>query len=372
MSNLPGAPVRMNDFGAEPEELIRQEIAACERVIRSGWYILGSEVENFERLWADKCQSRFAVGTGNGMDAIEIGLRTLGLAEGDEVITTAMTAFATALGILRAGATPVLADIREEDALLDIDSVRRCISPRTKAVLLVHLYGQLPDMSAWKQFRAENGLLLLEDCAQAHLATDGGKGAGTFGSWGAFSFYPTKNLGALGDGGALVTDSEEIAEKAKRFRNYGQGERYYHPEFGLNSRLDELQAAILTTRLNWLKDFTWRRREIAKLYHSSIRNPKIELLARPRREENHVHHLFVVRCKERDRLLQHLKNQSITSLIHYPVPIHQHDPTRHLRADPEGLLRSENHAATCLSIPCHPQMDEAAAHRVIDALNSFK
>jgi dTDP-4-amino-4,6-dideoxygalactose transaminase len=362
----------MNDFGAEPEELIRQEIAACERVIRSGWYILGSEVENFERLWAQKCQSRFAVGTGNGMDAIEIGLRTLGLGEGDEVITTAMTAFATVLGILRADASPVLADINEGDALLDIDSVRRCVSPRTKAVLLVHLYGQVPDMSVWKHFCAETGILLLEDCAQAHLATDGGKGAGTFGPWGAFSFYPTKNLGAIGDGGALVTDSEEIAEKAKRMRNYGQRERYHHPDFGLNSRLDELQAAILATRLHWLEQFSKRRREIAKSYHSSIRNPKIELLAPPRSEESHVHHLFVVRCKERDRLLQHLKDQSITSLIHYPVPIHQQDPTRHLRIDPEGLLRSENHATTCLSIPCHPQMDEAAVHGVVEALNSFR
>jgi dTDP-4-amino-4,6-dideoxygalactose transaminase len=275
------------------------------------------------------------------------------------------------LAILRAGATPVLADIGEADALLDLESAHRCLTPRTKAVLLVHLYGRVPEMSEWKSFCDEQGLLLLEDCAQAHLAGSNGKFAGTFGACGAFSFYPTKNLGALGDGGALVSDSHDVAEKAKRLRNYGQSTRYHHTDLGLNSRLDELQAAILSARFGWLERFTKRRREIAALYHSRIRNSQIKLLAPPRAEENHVYHLFVVKCRERDRLIEHLENQQIASLVHYPLPIHHQESTRCLGADPTGLRRSENHAATCLSIPCHPQMGDRAVDRVVDALNSF-
>lgn len=371
MSSGPADIVRMNDFGKEPEELVREEIGACERVIRSGWYVLGSEVENFERQWAGKCGAHYCVGVGNGMDAIEIGLRSLGIGQGDEVITTAVTAFATVLAILRAGATPVLADICDDDALLDVESARRCLTPRSRGLLLVHLYGRVPEMKGWQSFCTEHGLLLLEDCAQAHLAASEGKFAGTFGAWGAFSFYPTKNLGALGDGGALVTDSADFADRAKRLRNYGQRDRYVHSDLGLNSRLDELQAALLNTRLGWLERFSKRRREISVRYHSFIRNPLIEPLASPRREENHVHHLFVVKCKERDRLINHLKKQQVASLIHYPLPIHHQEPTRSLCTDPEGLPCAENHARTCLSIPCHPQMNESAVDQVVNALNSF-
>jgi len=364
-------PVLMNDFAAEPQELQRQELTACERVVRSGWYILGKEVENFEHAWAEKCVSRHAIGLGNGMDAIEIGLRALGIGAGDEVITTAMTAFATVLAILRAGATPVLADISREDALLDAASVGRCLSEDTKAVLLVHLYGRTPNMGAWESLCTERKLFLLEDCAQAHLASWKGRKAGTFGSWGAFSFYPTKNLGALGDGGALTTGSDDVATMARRLRNYGQSDRYQHPELGLNSRLDELQAAILRVRLEWLNQFMEHRRMIAERYYARIRNPQITVLSRPPATENHVYHLFVVRCSKRDELREHLKNLRIETLIHYPIPIHQQPPTRGLRTDPTGLRNAEAHATQCLSIPCHPQMDETAIDHVIEALNSF-
>ncbi len=364
-------PVLMNDFGAEPRELQRQELAACERVIRSGWYVLGKEVENFERSWAGKCLCRHAIGLGNGMDAIEIGLRALGIGAGDEVITTAMTAFATVLAILRAGATPVLADIRREDALLDAASAGRCLSENTKAVLLVHLYGRTPNMEAWESFCTERKLLLLEDCAQAHLASWKGRKAGTFGSWGAFSFYPTKNLGALGDGGALTTRSDDVATMARRLRNYGQSNRYQHAELGLNSRLDELQAAILRVRLEWLNQFMEHRRMIAERYYARIRNPQIAILSRAPATENHVYHLFVVRCSKRDELREHLKSLRVETLIHYPLPIHHQPPTRGLRTDPTGLRNAEAHATQCLSIPCHPQMDETAMDHVIEALNSF-
>ena len=198
--------ILMNDFKAEPEELVQKELAAVERVLRSGWFILGKEVKDFESSWAARCGAKHAVGVGNGMDAIEIGLRTLGIGRGDEVITTPMTAFATVLAIIRAGATPVLADIDPETALLDPDSVERCLSPRTRAVLLVHLYGQVRAMERWTGLCGRSNIIyLLEDCAQSHAAAWQGKVAGTFGAWGAYSYYPTKNLGAIGDGGAIVS-----------------------------------------------------------------------------------------------------------------------------------------------------------------------
>ncbi|MDE3208905.1 MAG: DegT/DnrJ/EryC1/StrS family aminotransferase, partial [Pseudomonadota bacterium] len=238
--------IPMNDFKSEPEALKSLEQDALKRVMASGWYILGPEVQAFEHSWAQYCGVHEAVGVGNGMDAIEIGLRACGIGNGDEVITTAMTAFATVMAILRAGASPVLADIDPATGLLGPDSVKRCLSNRTKAVLLVHLYGHISRMEDWVDFCEANKIVLLEDCAQAHLATWQGRPAGSFGRFGAYSFYPTKNLGAKGDGGALVTNCPSVAEKARSLRNYGQTIRYHHPMEGLNSRLDELQAALLS------------------------------------------------------------------------------------------------------------------------------
>ena len=364
--------ILMNDFQSEPEELRQREMQAVERVLRSGWYVLGDEVKAFEREWARRCGLRDAVGLGNGMDAIEIGLRALGIGPGDEVITTPMTAFATVLAIFRSGAIPVLADIEPDTALLSIESVYRCISSKTKAVLLVHLYGQVKEMNRWEIFCKENNLMLLEDCAQAQLAEWGGRVAGSFGKFGAYSFYPTKNLGAIGDGGALVTDDLEIAECARIIRNYGQTIRYHHPKIGLNSRLDEIQAAILMERLTLLAQFTERRRAIAEKYHKEIINHRITLLAKPSERSNHVYHLFVLLCDERDRLSKHLTDAGISNLSHYPLPIHHQAPCHDVRVDPLGLVCAERHADSCLSIPCHPQMHDSHIERVIHALASFQ
>jgi len=364
--------VQMNDFRSEPEELVQKELAAVEQIIRSGCYVLGNEVKDFESKWSARCGTRFAVGVGNGMDAIEIGLRALGIGKGDEVITTPMTAFATVLAIIRAGAEPVLADIDPETALQDPDSVERCLSPRTRAVLLVHLYGQVRNMEMWTAFCKRAGIYLLEDCAQSHTASWGGKIAGTFGVWGSYSFYPTKNLGAIGDSGAIVTDSEDIAEKAGVLRNYGQSERYHHPELGLNSRLDEVQAAILTARLEWLDVYTNRRKEIAEAYFSRIRNPLVRTMARPLEDGSHVYHLFVVLCEKRDRLISHLQEREVSSLIHYPIPVHHQKPCIGVKIDPRGLKHAERHAAKCLSVPCHPQMSDDDIHAVTEAINAFR
>jgi dTDP-4-amino-4,6-dideoxygalactose transaminase len=362
----------MNDFGAEPEELIQNQLVVVERVIRSGWYILGQEVKNFEIAWAQKCGLPFAVGVANGMEALEIGLLSLKIAPGDEIITTSMTAFATVLAIIRVGATPVLADINPTTGLLDPESVKRCISSRTKAILLVHLYGQIRQMDRWLSLCQQYNLSLLEDCAQSHLATWQGKAGGSFGEWGAYSFYPTKNLGAIGDAGALITNSQSITEQAKILRNYGQSKRYHHPELGLNSRLDELQAALLSLRLQWLDEFTSRRKAIAKAYFQGINNPQIKLLAKPEFAENHVYHLFVILTENRDLLIQYLQQKNIATLIHYPIPVHRQKPCYDLRYDPQGLPYAEFHAEHCLSIPCHPQMTNQEVNQVIEALNDYK
>ncbi|KQW38250.1 pyridoxal-5'-phosphate-dependent protein [Rhizobacter sp. Root404] len=364
--------ILMNDFKAEPAALREAMAAAAARVFASGWYVLGQEVQAFERSWAERCGTRHCMGVANGMDAIELALRGLDIGPGDEVITTPMTAFATVLAIVRAGAVPVLADIDPDTALLDPDSVRRCLSSRTKAVLLVHLYGQVRDLRDWVELCRAAGVQLIEDCAQAHLARWDGQVAGSFGAAGAYSFYPTKNLGAIGDGGAVVTQSEELAQRVARLRNYGQSERYVHPELGMNSRLDEIQAALLSERLKWLEPFTERRRAIAARYDAGIDNPRVRSLAPARQPQAHVHHLYVVCCEARAELARHLGEHGIQTHIHYPVPAHRQVPFVSLRRDPRGLPHTEAHAAACLSLPCHPQLTDDQLEAVIAAINAFR
>lgn len=362
----------MNDFKAEPIELQDAMVRATARVIESGWYVLGEEVAGFEKQWSQACGVKNGIGVGNGMDAIEIALRSLKIGQGDEVITTPMTAFATVLAIYRAGAIPVLGDIDSETGLLTQESTERCISKRTKAVLLVHLYGQIRNMITWCDFCESRDIMLIEDCAQAHLASMNDKFAGSFGRAGAYSFYPTKNLGAPGDAGMLVTNDNKLAEQVGRLRNYGQSVRYHHPELGLNSRLDEIQAAILSERLKWLPEFTHRRQEIALAYRSGIKNPAVQLMAEPEDVDSHVYHLFVITCRQREELQKHLIENGIQTLIHYPVPVHKQKPCLSIQRDPKGLLSSESHAATCLSLPCHPQMSDQDVWTVIDSVNTFE
>jgi dTDP-4-amino-4,6-dideoxygalactose transaminase len=364
--------ILINDFKAEPAQLREEMLVATRRVLESGWYILGKECEAFEKAWAARCGVAHGVGVANGMDAIEIALRCLDIGPGDEVITTPMTAFATVLAVLRVGASPVLADIDPTTGILSPASVKRCLSPRTRALLLVHLYGQVRGMSEWQQLCKDAGIVLVEDCAQAHLATLGGVAAGGFGRVAAYSFYPTKNLGAAGDGGMLVTNDSAIAERSRVLRNYGQSVRYHHPVSGLNSRLDEIHAAMLGVRLAWLDEFTARRRAIAGEYLSAIRNELVRLLAPPVEASAHVWHLFVVTSSRREALAAHLTQKGVQSLMHYPVPAHQQPPCVDLRRDPNGLGASERHAETCLSLPCHPQMSDADVAAVIDAVNAFK
>ena len=365
------ALIPITGFADEPAELKAAMRAACDRVLNSPTWILGPEVAHFEEEFSSALNITRAVGVGNGMDALEIVLRGRGIGPGDEVITTPMTAAATILAIIRAGATPVLADIDPETALLSIDSVQRCITPRTRAVILVHLYGQMRDLDQWTELCDTNGIDLIEDCAQGHGASWRGLSGGAYGVAGAYSFYPTKNLGAVGDGGAVVTNDPAIAETAIVLRNYGQRARYEHVDVGLNTRLDEMQAAILSARLGFLSSFTQRRREVAASYRQGIGNPLITLLDEPQEHSAHVYHLFVITTPQRHRLQEHLAAHGVPTLIHYPIPAHEQEAFAGIRFDPEGLGASENHARTCLSLPCHPQLTDEQVSRIIDAVETF-
>ena len=363
--------ILFNDFQREPEALIQAQLRAAESVFRSGWWILGQHVKAFEMAWAHYCGTSMAVGMANGLDSIEIGLRALGIGSGDEVITTALTAYATILGIQRSGATPVFADIDRDTACLDPDSVERCISPATRAILVVHLYGRAANLTELQRICCQQNLLLLEDCAQAHGALHAGRSVGSFGSFGAWSFYPTKNLGTIGDAGALTSSDEGLVTMSRSLRNYGQSDRYHHETQGLNSRLDELQAALLLERLPYLSGWIEHRRTIAQRYWEEITNPLLQLLAPPSDPREHVHHLFVILTPQRERFQAYLKCQRISSLIHYPVPCNQQKAISRHRLDPLGLVSTYHHSANCVSLPIHPFLDEEEVNRLINVCNNY-
>jgi dTDP-4-amino-4,6-dideoxygalactose transaminase len=365
------APVAANDFRREPEELLQAELAAVERVLRSGWWILGAEVEAFEQDWARFCAVPHAVGVANGLDAIEIGLRALGVGPGDEVITTPVTAYATTLAIQRCGAVPVFADIDPSTGCLAADSVATCISTSTRAVLPVHLYGRAADLDGLAAVCNGHGLPLVEDCAQAHGARHRGRPVGSVGRCAAWSFYPTKNLGAIGDAGALTTADAEVARAARCLRNYGQSDRYHHDLHGMNSRLDELQAALLRERLPWLEAWTGRRREIAGIYRRQIDHPLLRPLSEPKDPAAHVHHLFVLRTPQREWVQAQLAERGVTTLVHYPLPCTQQKALAEHRLAPGGIPQALEHCRTCFSLPIHPFLSDDEVSRVIDACNQI-
>jgi dTDP-4-amino-4,6-dideoxygalactose transaminase len=293
--------------------------AAIRRVVDRGWYVLGPEVDAFETAFAAATGAAHAIGVGTGTDAIAIILRGLGIGAGDEVVTTPVSAAYTALACMMAGARPVFADLDPARLTLGPAAVEAAIGPRTKAILPVHLYGQPADMPAIMAVAARHGLAVIEDCCQAHLATCGGRPVGSFGVAAAYSFYPTKNLGALGDGGAITTGDAALAARLRRIRNGGQTDRYHHVEMGVNSRLDDLQAAILGARLPCLAGWTSARRTRAAWYRAALAGAPVTVPAEC--DPGHVYHLFPVLSPVRDRLQAFLKGEGIETLIHYPVPI---------------------------------------------------
>ena len=370
--------VRIPFMSLVPGEDAAAVRAAIERVIERGWFVLGPEVEAFEREFADASGAAHAVGVGNGTDAIALILRALGIGPGDEVVTTPLSAAYSALAILMTGARPVFADIDPLTATLDPGRIAERVSPRTRAILPVHLYGQPADMTGIARVAARHNLAIVEDCCQAHLATSEGRPVGTIGAAGAFSFYPTKNLGALGDGGAVVTNDAGLSATLRRLRNGGQTDRYHHQEPGVNSRLDEMQAAILRERLARLGAWTARRRALAARDRGRLRGRSVDPV--PEIDPGHVYHLFVVRVRRDDearqpgdaarRALQaHLASRSIETLIHYPLPVPEQPAFA--AGQPAGCPVVTRVCHEILSLPLHPAMHDDDVDTIADAVNAF-
>jgi dTDP-3-amino-3,4,6-trideoxy-alpha-D-glucose transaminase len=339
--------------------------AAIDRVIASGWFILGPEVEAFETEFAAASGASHAVGVGNGTDAIALILRALDIGPGDEVITTPLSAAYTALAVMMVGARPVFADIDPLRLTVDPGAVAAAVTARTRAILPVHLYGQAADMAAIARVASHHGLPIIEDCCQAHLGTAAGRPVGTMGVAGAFSFYPTKNLGALGDGGAVVTSDPALAERIKRLRNGGQSHRYHHELPGINSRLDEMQAAILRARLPYLQGWTTERRSLASRYREELAGAAAVTVP-PQLDAGHVYHLFVVRSLRRTRLQQHLSTRGVDTLVHYPVPIGRQPAFA--SAVPADCPRATLACDEVLSLPLHPGLTERELGHVVASI----
>ena len=338
-------------------------------VLRSGWYVLGKEVAAFEEEFAAYTGAKYCVGLASGLDALWLAFRVLNIKEGDEVIVQGNTYIASVMGITINGATPVFV---EPDDYYQINpaKIEEEITDRTKAVLVVHLYGQASDMAPVVELCKKYKLRLVEDCAQSHGACFNGKMTGTFGDIGCFSFYPSKNLGAFGDGGAIVTDDEQIAKDMKVYRNYGSEKRYYNKVVGTNSRLDEIQAGLLRVRLSHLDDLTEEKRRIAARYFKELHNDKI-LLPRFIEGSTHVYHQFVIRCKERDELIAYLDEKEIGTIIHYPIPPHLAEAYRYLGFKEGDFPMTERLAKEVLSIPMYNGMTEEEQTYIIDAINGF-
>lgn len=352
----------------------RQElIDACTRVIDSGWYITGNELFRFESEFADYCGSKYCIGVANGLDALTLTLRAwkeLGkLKEGDEVIVPANTYIASILAITENRLKPVLVEPDEITFNLSPQKTEAAITSRTRVILPVHLYGQLANMVALMEIAERHQLLVLEDSAQAHGANIGGHMAGNWGHASGFSFYPGKNLGALGDAGAITTSDEELAQTLRALRNYGSHEKYKNLYQGVNSRLDEIQASMLSVKLKHLKTQTAQRQQISRLYREQIKNKAIQL-PQCTNEDQHVWHLFVIRSKQREALQQHLAEHGIQTLIHYPIPPHMQQAYKNWNLI--SLPITEAIHQEVISLPISPIMTKEQALTVIKACNSFE
>jgi dTDP-4-amino-4,6-dideoxygalactose transaminase len=343
---------------------------AYQRVMNSGWYILGKEVAAFEREFAEYCGARHCVGVGNGLEALQVILRGYGIGPGDEVIVPANTYIATWLAVSNSGATVVPIEPNERTFNLDPNRIERAITSRTRAVLPVHLYGQPAEMSAINEIAGKHGLKVIEDAAQAHGARYGEHKVGSLGDAAGWSFYPTKNLGAYGDAGAVTTNDDELAERVMLFRNYGSRGKYYNPEKGINSRLDELQAALLRVRLRHLDEWNSRRADIAARYFNELEEVPVTL---PFVAEGAVPvwHLFVIRSKTRDVLQKQLKELGVNTLVHYPVPPHLQEAYKDIQAPSGSFPITEAIHQEVLSLPIGPQLSETEQARVVQAMKTL-
>ena len=342
-------------------------LEAATRVLDSGWYTLGHELEAFESEFAEWLGMRHCVGLNSGLDALILAIRALGIKAGDEVIVPANTYIASVLGITENGAMPVFVE-PDQYYNIDPDEIEQAITPRTKAILVVHLYGQACRMDKIMEIVQRHNLPVIEDCAQSHGAAFKGQKTGTFGTISCFSFFPTKNMGAFGDAGAIATNDEEIAQKIRALRNYGSEKKYYNKYQGVNSRMDEIQAALLRVKLRHIDEITAERRAIAEAYLAGIKNPNI-ILPQIAEGASHVWHLFVVRTERRDELQKYLADNGISTQIHYPVPPHLAETYKGLGYKIGDFPTTEDYSQTILSLPVFNGFLQTDLLKVMDNIN---
>jgi dTDP-4-amino-4,6-dideoxygalactose transaminase len=358
--------ILFNDFKREYAVISEEVSQAIQKVLRSGWYVLGEETEKFEEEFSEYIGAKFGVGLNSGSDALYLAVKALGISNGDEVITVSHTMISTVDAITRNGAKPVFVDIDPETYLMDTSKVEAEISDKTRAILPVHLYGHPVDMNPIMEIAKENNLFVIEDACQAHGSEYNNTRVGGIGQIGCFSFYPTKNLGAYGDAGMIVTNDEDLSNKLKKLRNYGQSEKYYYDFVGVNSRLDELQAAILRTKLRYLDEWNEKRRKLAKLYSELLENSGV-MAPIEKEYAKHVYHLYVIQHKQRNKLQQHLLSQGIQSLIHYPIPVHSQKA--YDRSD--KLPITEKIVDEILSLPINPWLKESDVVEISETIKSL-
>lgn len=368
------------DLSWQNEPLLADIDRAIQNVIRRGDFILGTEVREFEKDFAEACGVRYGIGVGSGTDAIALGLRACGIMEGDEVIVPANTFIATVIGVILAGAKPVLVDCDIDTALIDLDSAQKAVTEKTKAIIPVHLYGQMVSPQEIQDFAQTNHLIIFEDGAQAHLAQREGKTAGSIGLASGFSFYPSKNLGAFGNGGMVVTDNEEIAQKVRSLRNYGAPKKYYHTDFGTNSRLNTVQGAVLNIKLPHLKKWNdWRNQAGAK--YDQLLQPLAEYGITPIKnvvQEGHIYHLYVVNIKpsqtpvyDRNIIQNKLDEIGIQTGIHYPIPCHLQPAYEYLGYQKGDFPHAEILCDNILSLPMYPGIDDEKLELVVKNLTDI-
>lgn len=356
-------------FDREVKKRGKKYKKAFDKVLKSHWYILGPEVKNFETEFAKFNHSKFCIGVANGLEAIQIALMALDIKEGDEVITTPISAVATTIAILSVKATPIFCDT-DENGLLDINKVNDLITKKTKAILPVHLYGNPVDIIKLKNIAKANNISIIEDAAQAHGAKIKDKYVGNFGDIGCFSFYPTKNLGAIGDAGAIVTNSKILYEKMLMLRDYGQSSKYVHQVYGLNSRLDELQASILSVKLKFLEKDNNHRAKIAQIYKKINEKPYLKFLKIPTTHTS-CYHQFVVLVNNRKKFIDHLKKHNIDTLIHYPTTIVDQPMFENKYKDTK-LDNAREFVNKVVSLPINPFLSKKEVKYVLDIVNSYE
>jgi dTDP-4-amino-4,6-dideoxygalactose transaminase len=362
--------VQFVDLAAQYSTIAAEVNEATSKVIKDADFILGREVKLFEEEFAAFCEAKYAVGVDSGTSALELALRAYDIGPGDEVITAANTFIATALAISHAGARPVLVDVDPVTHSIDVGGIERATTQRTKAILPVHLYGQPAQMEQIRQLAENAGIVVIEDACQAHGARYKGKRAGSLGDAAAFSFYPGKNLGAYGDGGMVVTDSREVAERLEMLRNYGQKEKYHHMFRGYNRRLDTLQAAILRVKLKYLEKWNSARRGNAKLYHDFLEGTGVLTPAEILEAES-VWHLYVIRSEHRDALKEHLESRAISAGIHYPIPIHLQPAYKDLGYKRGDFPIAEGLAREILSLPMYAELTSEQIEFVALTIREF-